>query len=77
MKKLVRQAIKAFLPMQISELREQILQKLYHLITHTRRLGQRAETMRKFRSYIRPYFAENGQKCYSRWNYFHSVLEEG
>ena len=73
----IRQTIKAFLPMHISELREQILQKVYQLIINTRRLGRRAETMRKFRSYIRPYFAENGQKCYPRWNYFHSVLEEG
>ena len=70
--------MKAFLPMEIPELREQLLQKVYQLINHTRRLVlPRAETMRKFKSYIRPFFAETGPKCYSKWNYFHSVLEEG
>ena len=59
------------------ELREQILQKLYQLINQTRRVPNRAEVMRKFKSFIRPYFAETGPKRFTRWNYFQNVLDEG
>ena len=74
---MISKYLKAFLPIHISELREQILQKIYQLIANTRRIGNRAEVMRKIKTFLRPYFSESGSKRFSRWNYFHAVLEEG
>ena len=62
--------------LEVPELQQTVQEKMLLLIRHTRRIGNRAETVKKFKAYIKPYYSLEGFKQIKNWNFYAEVLND-